>query len=103
MKESIYRCYLDDSFIDVIATSEADALRKSGCTRCDEVYEWPIPTLDEIRRRWVEFKKTKEGIEQFCKWSVAAVRLRMIDTKKFNEMQSAAADALVSMPLQRTS
>jgi hypothetical protein len=27
----------------------------------------------------------------------------MIDTKKFNEMQSAAADALVSMPLQRTS
>jgi hypothetical protein len=29
--------------------------------------------------------------------------MRMIDTKKFNEMQSAAADALVSMPLQRTS
>jgi hypothetical protein len=27
----------------------------------------------------------------------------MIDANKFNEMQSAAADALVSMPLQRTS
>jgi hypothetical protein len=103
MRERIYRCYLESGFIDVVAVSEADAIKKSGCGLCADIYEWPVPTLDDIRSRWAEFKQTKEGIDQFMKWAVAAVRLGMIDAKKFNEMQAAADAALASMPLQRTS
>lgn len=91
---SVFRCYKDDGYVDAVAQNGFEAMVDTDADRCDLIHPHPIPSVDEIRQQWKSAKHSRNGLRSIQRWMVAAVRTKMIDVGKFNEMDAAVQDAM---------
>jgi hypothetical protein len=83
----MYRCRIGHQTRDVIAVDADHAREQTGADAATELCQWPVPTLDDMRRDWDEMKRTREGIYAMQRWMCAAVRMELIDTEQFEKME----------------
>ena len=87
----VYRCI---TMTNVIAFDAEDAKSKTGADIVTKICQHPLPTLADIKKRWSKAVKSREGLAEIQEWMIAAVRLGMIDSVKFDEMEKAVQGAM---------
>lgn len=94
VEQFLFRCYTETGYVDIVATSEDQARHESGADVVKKLYSYPMPTLDDIRSQWIANKSNLEWLKGVREWIVAAVRMKIIDAEKFEEIEKSLNNAI---------
>lgn len=93
-QQFVFRCLVAGGVVDVVAECEAEAKELSGSEMVRKLCKHPVPTLEEVREKWRDGCKDVEWLRETMDWAVAAVRLGIINSEKFDEIEKSVNEAI---------